>query len=107
MTTTQVGDLVVGDVGLQIKVTLTPAGDAFNLNNATSGDFVFERPDGSTWQHSLSVPADIIDPVNRIVRYILAAGDLTMKGVYTFKLFITGTSPNEILIANGAFTVEE
>jgi hypothetical protein len=106
MTTTQTGTIVVGEIGKLVKVFLDPPPDLpFDLDNATSGGFEFTRPDGTTWSHSLSIPSDILDSDARIVRYVTMNGDLTIHGVYSFKLTING-GPSEILIVNGEFRVE-
>jgi hypothetical protein len=107
--TTQTGKIGMGAYGLTLKIQLLPPADPqfnFDLNNATAGTIDFQRPDGTTWSYALVVPADIIDPINRIVRYVTQPTDLPIFGRYEFTLTIDG-GPNERLVAEGSFYVEE
>ena len=82
-------DLHVGNIGVQIKLTILDddnTDSVVNLSSATSLDISIRKPDGTL----LSVTGSLYtDGTDGVIYYIIADGDLDQSGVYKIQANIS------------------
>ena len=82
-------DLHVGDIGVQVKLTILDDNDTdsvVDLSSATSLDISIRKPDGTL----LSVVGSLYtDGTDGIIYYTIVLGDLDQPGVYKIQATIS------------------
>jgi hypothetical protein len=77
------------DVGTIINLSVTEGDVAVDLTSATALQMLFQRPDMTEFARTATVA--VVD-AETVIRYILAAGDINMKGNWTLQgRFTLGT----------------
>jgi hypothetical protein len=105
--TTQTGNIHAGAHGTLIQIKLIPPVGAafdFDLDDATAAAIAFQRPDGSLFNRTLSLPAAILDSEERIIGYVTQSGDTPISGRYEFTLTVDEGLITRI-VAPGTFKV--
>lgn len=94
----------VGDFGLEIRITVVDStGTAVDISAATQTDFIFERPDRTTFTRTASF---VTTGVDGQLRYVLVSGDLDVSGVWKIRANVIEGATKDFKTEKLEFTVE-
>jgi hypothetical protein len=77
--------LQVNNIGTALRVTIMEDGAASNISAATTKQFIFSKPDGT----SLTVTASFYTTgADGILTYAFVSGDLNVAGVWRYQVYL-------------------
>ena len=96
------GEIHVGDIGTEFRITILDNGSAIDISGATSLVIIIKKPDGT----SITTTGNLYtDGTDGIMYYRVVSGDLDQSGIYKIQAYVE-ISGGSYYSSIGSFSVK-